>query len=131
MDLEEQNQEHELTYDECFDYLRQSGNTEAFDRFTSIMLNVVAINGLDYRKCPQANCDYIGTIDLKPCHELLQCEKCEYEWTDPALYPLCKRLSLKFQNLMSFNSDFFNNIQKVVRGEPCPNCGICIIKLEG
>mmetsp|Transcript_26865 Transcript_26865/g.31018 ORF Transcript_26865/g.31018 Transcript_26865/m.31018 type:complete len:129 (+) Transcript_26865:323-709(+) len=96
-----------------------------------LSINVLAVHRADYRKCPRKDCNYIGTIDLKPCNDLLQCGKCRYQWPDPALYPFAKKACIKLQNFFSVESELFTNMQKVIKGEPCPNCGICIIKLDG
>ncbi|CAI2367016.1 unnamed protein product [Moneuplotes crassus] len=129
--LQEEKEEHTLGYKECFEFLQEAEDQEALEKFSLLMLNLISINGKDYRKCPKSGCNYIGTIDLKPSRQMLSCEKCGFEWSDPALYPFCKRFLLKFQNFFSYNSDTINNFQKIMKGEPCPNCGICIIKLDG
>ena len=128
---DEKAQEHTLTYDEWFDFIGGANNLGEFGRFTDIMLNITAVHDSDFRKCPKASCNFIGTIDMKPCPDLLQWAKCEYQWADPVLYPIRKRLGIKFENFFSVDSEMVNNIQKVLKGEPCPNCGIWIIKLNG
>ena len=82
---------HNLTYDEWFEFLRDSGDAQSLERFSMIMLNIVAVNGIDYRKCPKKNCNYIGTVNLRrPCSEPLEWNQCNYTWEDPALYPFMK-----------------------------------------
>ena len=130
-DMEKGKLAHNLTYEEWFEFLKGSGDLQSLERFSMIMLNIVAVNGLDYRKCPKRDWNYIGIVDLKPCNEPLEWIQWGYSWEDPALYPFIKRTWRKLQNLCSIESEMLNDIQKVIRGEPCPNCGICIIKMSG
>jgi len=122
---------HELTHSECLKYLQELNNKTELDRFTRIMLDTIAVQENDYRKCPSKGCDYIGTINMRPSNAQLQCEKCNYEWDDPSMYPFFKRMQKTIGKFFSMNSDHLNSFQKVMNGEPCPNCGICIIKLNG
>ena len=95
------------------------------------MLNIVTVNGADYRKCPKSNWNYIGTIDLKPWREMLQWNRWDHQWEDPVLYSWSRKAYLKIRKLIHFEFELLNDIQKVIRGEPWPNWGICIIKLSG
>ena len=112
---------HELTHHECLSFLCKSDNKQAYDRFTKCMLNVIAIERRDFRKCPAQGCDYIGYIELRPSNDYLVCEKCDYKWEDPDLYPFFKWIYKGVKNFLSLNSDVLNNLNKIMSGEPCPS----------
>ena len=68
---------------------------------------------------------------MRPSNAQLEWGKCGYNWDDPTLFPFWKRLKTGIYNLLSMNSEVLNNLSKIMNGEPCPNWGICIIKLKG
>ena len=122
---------HELTHTEWLKFVSDWSDRQAYDRFVRCMLDVITTQENDFRRCPGQGWDYIGTISHRPSNRQLVCEKWGYQWDDPSLYPLAKKLYRGFTNCFSLNSEHLNSLQKVMRGEPWPNCGICIFKLDG
>lgn len=122
---------HELTHQECMEFLSKSGNKEEYNRFSDWMLNIIAIEQKDYRKWPIQTWDYVGYVNLNPSGRVLECEKWGYKWDDPSLYPMSKRIYKSVTNFFSLDSEVLNDFNKIMSGEPWPNCGICITKLDG
>ena len=129
--LNNESEVHVLTHDQWLEFLSKWNHEEAYQRFINCMLNVIAIQENDYRKCPSQGWDYIGVIDRRPSNNQLVWEKCGYQWDDPSLYPFLKRMYKNLTNCFSLNSEHLNNFQKIMRGEPWPNCGIWVFKSGG
>lgn len=99
--------------------------------YADVLLGILAPNSKTLQKCPRQGCDYIGYINYnRKCTEQVSCEKCSYSWSDPALLPICKKIRRCLCG-WNLNLSLFNELQKVVRAQACPGCGISIIKGPG
>ena len=74
-EISEKNEVHELSHEDCMLYLQNAGDSACLEKFTKHMLNLIAVQEADFRKCPLEGCDYIGTIDMRPSQDRLYCEK--------------------------------------------------------
>lgn len=123
--------QHRLTYEECLNYIQNSEKQQYRDMYADVLFDILTPSSKVLVKCPKEGCDYTGFIvPRNKCNESLVCEKCYYSWTDPNLIPFCTKLR---KCCCGWNMNFviFNDLQKVLRAQGCPSCGISIIKGPG
>ena len=104
---------------------------EQMQKINDKLLNLYISNSKDMRKCPASGCDGAGFIRLKACRENLVCEICSHEWREYGQSTFCEKVSMTIKGMFSLNGESFTNFRKLMKGEPCPNCGIVIDKDGG
>ncbi|CAI2360999.1 unnamed protein product [Moneuplotes crassus] len=122
---------HRLTYEECLDFVQKSPDQKYRDLFSNAMLDLLVPNSRSSIKCPKQGCEYVGYVNLRDkCNAEISCELCGYSWREPGLTPFSSKL---FNCLCSWKSNLnlFTELQKVIRAQACPGCGISIIKGPG
>lgn len=85
----------------------------------------------DIRNWPNADCGYAGIITQGPCKANLVCEKWSYQWKDSSQFTCLENLKRSLFGQHSFNGELLSYLSELMKGEPCPNCGIIIIKISG
>lgn len=104
---------------------------DQFEKVNVMYTDMYLSHAEDIRRCPNENCNYAGTIELKVCDGPLSCPECDYEWREYTQMSKYQKLFKSMRELISFNSETFSYMKEVLTGTPCPRCGMIIFKDGG
>jgi len=95
------------------------------------LFDLYITNTSDTWKCPWVGCHGAGTVEKKSCPDLVECEICGTSWKDPFHMSVFSWYASSLGWAFTFRGDTMSNIRKLMKGEPCPSCGIIIDKNGG
>lgn len=104
---------------------------QCMEKINEHLLKYYTTHTKDMRKCPNFSCESLGVLDLKPCGDHVVCHDCKYTWRDQANHTWGDKIGKKISDLTSYDSELLSDLSKVLKGEPCPQCGYVIVKNGG
>lgn len=121
----------EWTHQIDFEFIQNNWNKQDIGFISDKYLQIYLNNTTDIRKWPNADWGYAGILGQLPCSDNLTWNKCSYQWKDPSQYTWLENIKRSVFGGQSFNGELLSYLSEVMKGEPCPNWGIIIIKISG